>query len=69
MTLYRDSVTRADRESLRAAGATITSEWQVMTGLTFSLRAIEVPAAVSRDGPLPDRRVQSAELDQPACLS
>lgn len=66
---YRDSVTEADRERLRAAGATITFEWPVITGLAFHLRAADLPSFVAPDGPLPDRRVRSAELDRRICLA
>jgi hypothetical protein len=64
---YHDSVTETDRSRLQAAGATITSEWEVVPGLAFGLRAGDLPGVVSRDGPLPDSRVQFAELNQPVC--
>jgi hypothetical protein len=67
LVAYDDSVTGADRSRLEAAGATITSQWEVIPGLAFRLRAGALPALVSPDGPLPDIRVRFAELDQPVC--
>jgi hypothetical protein len=67
LVAYRDSVTEADRSRLEAAGATIASQWEVIPGLAFHLRAGDLPAVVSADGPLPDSRVESAELNQPVC--
>lgn len=64
---YHDRVTEADRSRLQAVGATITSEWEVVPGLAFGLRAGDLPAIVSPDGPLPDSRVRSTELNQPVC--
>jgi hypothetical protein len=66
---YRDSITETDRERLRAAGATITVEWSVITGLAFHLRAADLPSFVAPDGPLPDSRVRSAELDRRVCVA
>lgn len=68
LTWYRDSVTEADRARLREGGAIITSEWDVITGLAFHLRAADLPSFVAPDGPLPDNRVRSAELNRPVCL-
>ena len=69
LTSYRDSITEVGRERLRAAGATITSEWPVITGLAFHLRAADLPMFVAPDGPLPDSRVRSAELDRRICVA
>ena len=69
LTSYRDSVTEADRARLRAGGATITSEWPVIAGLAFHLPAADLPSFVAPEGPLPDSRVRSAELNRPVCLT
>ena len=69
LVAYHDSVTEADKSRVEAAGATITSQWQVIPGLAFHLRAGDLPAVVSPDGALPDTRVQFAELDRPVCLA
>ena len=55
---YRGGVTEPDRAVLRAAGASITSEWQVITGLALS----------APGGPLPDSRVEYAELGMRVCV-
>jgi hypothetical protein len=67
LVAYHDTVMEADKARLEAAGATITSQWEVIPGLAFHLRAGDLPAVVSPDGPLPDSRVQFAELNQPVC--
>ena len=64
---YRGSVTEADRAVLRAAGASITSEWQVITGLAIHLRAAQLLALTAPGGPLPDSRVEYAELGVTVC--
>jgi hypothetical protein len=69
LVLYQDRVTEEDKSRLQAAGATITSEWEFAPGLAFALRAGDLPSVVSPDGPLPDGRVRSAELNQPVCLA
>jgi hypothetical protein len=69
LVAYHDSVTDADKSRLEAVGATITSQWEVIPGLAFGLRAGDLPSVVSPDGPLPDSRVYSAELDQRVCLA
>jgi hypothetical protein len=66
---YRGSVTEADRAVLRAAGASITSEWQVITGLAIHLSAGQLLALTTPGGPLPDSRVEFAELGTPVCLA
>ena len=65
---YRGGVTEADRAVLRAAGASITSEWQVITGLAIHLTAGQLLALTAPDGPLPDSRVEYAELGLRYCL-
>ena len=64
---YRGGVTEADRAVLRAAGASITSEWQVITGLAIHLSAGQLLALTAPGGPLPDIRVEYAELGMTVC--
>ena len=66
---YRGGVTEPDRAVLRAAGASITSEWQVITGLAIHLSAGQLLALTAPGGPLPDSRVEYAELGTPVCLA
>ena len=64
---YRGGVTESDRAVLRAAGASITSEWQVITGLAIHLTAAQLLALTAPGGPLPDSRVEYAELGMTVC--
>ena len=66
---YRGSVTEADRTVLRAAGASITFEWQVITGLAIHLSAGQLLVLTAPGGPLPDSRVEYAELGMRVCLA